>query len=126
MLGGLVYTYRIAFRAAGFPGDTAQSNAFLFLPPPQRRECGGSEAQGDLDHADGEIEDALLGSMDDGVAVGLPEAGAAVVVPGAAVDGSAAVGGADDLDGIGDVLHNNFSFSCCVLLCWVVWFTSTG
>ena len=39
MLGGLVYIYRIAFRAAGFPGDTAQSNAFLFLPPPQGREA---------------------------------------------------------------------------------------
>ena len=73
----------------------------------------GSEAQGSLNHPDGQVEVALLCCVDNGVAVGLPVAGAAVVIQGADVDGGTAVGGTGDLE-ISHIIHDG------VLLQYVV------
>ena len=80
-----------------------------------------SQAKGLQDHADGQIEVALLRCMDHCVSIGLGEAGAAVIIPGAHVDGGTAVGGTDDFDVLGDVLHVSFLLfliqSCCLIGC---------
>ena len=113
MLSYLVYIVVEAEPEVNRSGDDLKCHikhlltCFIFFVPsaPAGVTRGRSEAEAGLDHPDRQVEVALLGGMDDGVAPGLGEAGAAVVVPGAAVNGCAAVGGTDDLDGLGDVLH---------------------
>ena len=68
------------------------------------------EAQGCLDHPDGNSEVTLTVGMSDSVRIGLPVGGVAVVAPGTDVDFGTTVGSTGDVGVVGDVLHNEFSF----------------
>lgn len=77
-------------------------------------------AESDSDHRNGDREVALAVGVSDGVRIGLPVAGVAVVAPGAAVDLGTAIGTAGDLEVFGDVLHNTFLL-CKKMCCKRFW-----
>ena len=72
-------------------------------------EADGLTAESNSDHGDGNVEVALAVGVSDGVRIGLPVGGVAIVAPGTDIDLGATVGRTGDLEIVGDVLHSVFS-----------------
>ena len=66
----------------------------------------GLTAESNPDHRNGDREVALAVGVSDGVRIGLPVGGIAVVTPRTDIDLGSTVGSTGDLEIVGDVLHN--------------------